>query len=77
MRIYLPQTQHALELPPNVELRHGSAQGTLRINDNRFWWQVVRAGFRLGRSHDTAKIRQTLPPARVPEFEQGYAAASA
>jgi hypothetical protein len=71
LRIYFPQTNVIFDLPPRVEIRSGSAPGILRINNNQFWWQLVRVGFRLGKVHDIDSLRRTIPPQYLDNFENG------
>lgn len=72
LRIYFPDSGYDLEFPPTVEVRPGNAPATLRINNNGYWWQLIRAGFRLGTSHSVQTIRSQVPPTYLPDFEAGY-----
>jgi len=74
LRIYLPEPGIDFELPVSVQLRAANAPDLVRINNNTFWWQLVRIGFRLGRTHLTETIRGTVPPAYSGAFEAGLAA---
>jgi hypothetical protein len=73
LRIYFPDKGHVLELPPTVNMLPGNAPGYLRVNNNTFWWQLVRAGFRLGTSHNLRIIRSHLPGKYLPDFDAGHA----
>ncbi len=73
LRIYFPDSGLNLEFPPTVDVRPGNAPRTLRINNNDFWWQLIRVGFRLGASHNTQTLRGGIPPRFVAEFDNGYA----
>jgi hypothetical protein len=70
LRIYFPDRLQPMELPPGIEIRSGSADGIVRINNNRFWWQLVRTGFRLGVKHDKKKIRDSIPPHFQGDFDR-------
>lgn len=61
LRIYFPKLDSNFDLPPEVEVRAGNEPGIQRINNNRFWWNLVTAGFRLGRAHEITKIRAGVP----------------
>ena len=61
LRIYFPEFDQAFDLPPGVEIRPGTNPGIFRINNNRFWWALVRLGFRLGKDHNVEQIRQNIP----------------
>ena len=51
--------------------RDGAAPGILRINNNQFWRRLVSIGFRLGKNHDIARIRSTIPPKFLSDFDAG------
>ena len=70
LRIYLPD-RNDLEFPPDVELRSGTASRTFRINNNNYWWQLVRVGFRLGTGHDVENIRESVPSDFRVNFDEG------
>jgi hypothetical protein len=72
LRIYFPDRSDPLELPPGVEIRSGKADGLIRINSNHLWWQLVRAGFRLGKQQHADAIRATIPAQFVGDFNEGY-----
>ncbi len=72
LRIYFPDSLRQLDLPARVEICEGNAPGISRINNNNFWWQLTRAGFRLGRNHWVEGIRQTVPPRYRQGFDRGY-----
>jgi hypothetical protein len=69
LRIYFPHRGPRLEFPPSVDVRDGHAPGMLRINNNDFWWKLVRIGFRLGSRHDIATIRASVPSKYLTAFE--------
>ena len=73
LRIYFPDKGHKIDLPAHAEIRPGNEAGVLRINNNRFWWQLVRAGFRLGVHHEVERIREGIPVKYQPDFEKGLA----
>ena len=60
-----------LEFPPAVQSRSGARAGTLRINNNQYWWQLVQVGFRLGTRHDVDRVRATVPPVFRTAFDDG------
>ena len=70
LRIYFPDRDD-VEFPLAVELRSGVASGTLRINNNHYWWQLVQVGFRLGTEHDVKKIRASVPAGFRTDFDKG------
>ena len=70
LRINFPERAD-LEFPANVETRAGANADTLRINNNSYWWQLVRVGFRLGTTHDADQIRASLPPDHRADYDQG------
>lgn len=61
LRLYYP-ARVGLEFPPNVHPRSGRSPDTCRINHNRYWWQLVTVGFRLGTNHDRNQIERNVPP---------------
>lgn len=71
LRIYFPETHSTFDLPPGVEVRAGHEATSVRINNNRFWWQLVGIGFRLGREHDVNRIRESIPSKNRPSFDAG------
>jgi hypothetical protein len=71
LRIYFPDSGRRLEFPSGVDVRGGHAPGMLRINNNDFWWKLVRVGFRLGSRHDVSTIRASIPPKYVTAFDAG------
>jgi hypothetical protein len=71
LRIYFPD-RHEVNLPDHIEVRSGSADDTVRINNNAFWWQLVRVGFRLGTRHDVNVIRASIPPQFHADFDRGF-----
>jgi hypothetical protein len=73
LRIYFPDGR-TVDFPPYVEVRPGNEAGVLRINNNRFWWLLVRSGFRLGVNHDLRRIREGVPPKYQADFERGFTA---
>jgi hypothetical protein len=72
LRIYFPDLGQQMEFPPGIDVRDGNEPGILRINNNHFWWQLVRAGFRLGTNHDLARLRQGIPAKCLGVFENGF-----
>ena len=70
LRIYLPDRDD-VEFPQDVKLVSGTALGTSRINNNNYWWQLVRVGFRLGTGHDVENIRASVPLDFRAEFDEG------
>lgn len=70
LRINFPDGR-PIELPPGIEVRSGSAAGVVRINNNRFWWELVRAGFRLGIQHNATAIRDSIPAKFRADFDRG------
>ena len=70
LRINFPDRAD-LTFPPAVQSRAGASPGTLRINNNQYWWQLVQVGFRLGTRHDVERIRATVPPAFQTAFDDG------
>lgn len=70
LRIYFPEGRN-LDLPDKIEIRAGSADGIHRINNNSFWWQLVRIGFRLGTLHLTNEIRDSIPQQFQANFDRG------
>ena len=73
LRIYLPDRDD-VEFPPGVELRSGRNPGTVRINNNNYWWQLVRVGFRLGTGHEVEHIRESVPLEFQADFDEGLGA---
>ena len=73
LRIYFPEWD-GVEFPPDLELRSGRNAGTVRINNNRYWWQLVRVGFRLDTRHDVENIRESVPPEFQADFDEGLGA---
>lgn len=71
LRIYFPDPLKQIDLPAGVELRQGNAPDILRINNNSFWWHLIRAGFRLGTVHDVARIKQSIPAQFYADFDAG------
>lgn len=71
LRIYFPGSGADLDLPPEVEVRPGNNAGVSRINNNSFWWNLVRVGFRLGRTHETDRIRESIPAQFQATFDAG------
>lgn len=71
LRIYFPEVKHNVDLPPGVDLKAGNEPGILRVNNNQFWWTLIKLGFRLGKQHDVAKIRSTIPPKFQTDFGAG------
>ena len=72
LRIYFPDPGRGLDLPSDVEIRSGSTPEVVRINNNGFWWRLIKVGFRLGRNHQIAEIRQRIPRQYQPDFDGGY-----
>jgi hypothetical protein len=72
LRIYFPDKGHKMDFPADVEVHPGNEPGVLRINNNRFWWQLVRAGFRLGLHHQIDRIREGVPIKYQSDFEGGF-----
>ena len=70
LRIYFPD-EDELVFPPSVQLKPGHRPGTLRINNNDYWWQLVRVGFRLGIGHDVDRIRESVPMVFRVHFDDG------
>ena len=70
MRIYFPERED-IEFPEDIDVRAGSAQGTFRINNNAYWWQLVRVGFRLGTHHRVDDIRESIPDQFRADFDRG------
>ena len=71
LRIYFPAVDD-LEFPPAVQPRTGTTPGSLRINNNHFWWRLVHLGFRLGTNHDTANIIATVPTRYQAAYNAGW-----
>jgi hypothetical protein len=71
LRIYLPAPPVGIDLPPDVDLRQADG-GLLRINNNNYWWSLVRIGFRLGRSHEKGKIQSSIAD---PSLQSTFASA--
>jgi hypothetical protein len=69
LRIYFPEPGPGFDLPPQIEIRPGNNPGIVRINNNWFWWTLVRIGFRLGTVHDVNMIRGHVPAGLRPTFE--------
>lgn len=67
LRIYFPR-RNGLELPPGIQATAGPAPNVRRINNNRYWWQLVRVGFRLGTEHDVDRIAASVPRRFSSEF---------
>jgi hypothetical protein len=72
LRIHFPERNQQVEFPPGVDVRDGNEPGMLRVNNNHLWWQLVRAGFRLGTEHDVARLRQSIPTKYLRDFENGF-----
>jgi hypothetical protein len=70
LRIYFPQ-RATIEIPAGIEVRTATTDGIVRINNNDFWRQLVRVGFRLGTQHQIAAIRNSIPAQFHADFEQG------
>lgn len=70
LRINFP-ARADLEFPPTVELRSGANPGTLRINNNQYWWSLVQVGFRLNLRNEVEGVRATVPSAFRTAFDDG------
>jgi len=71
LRIYFPTPNFNFFIGKNIEIRSGIVQGQSRINNNNLWMRLIRIGFRLGRNHDIEKIKATIPPDQIKNFEMG------
>ena len=70
LRIQFPNRDQ-LEFPSDVIVQPTSNPGTVRINNNDYWWQLVRVGFRLGSNHNVQTIRESVPAPFRAAFDEG------
>ena len=62
-----------LDFGPGVQVvvNPGQIDVSWRINNNAFWWSLLRLRFRMGNQQDLAGIRETIPPVYKREFDDG------
>ena len=67
-----------LEFGPNVNVVKDPANLDVswRINNNGFWWKLLKLGFEMGTSQDANRIRKNVPFQYREQFNKGYNAAS-
>ena len=71
LRIYFPNPPKDLDFGPGIEIRAGQNEGIKRVNNNGLWYKLVRIGFRVGERHDSAAIRNSIPPDKRYLFDEG------
>jgi len=67
-----------LEFGPNVNIVKDPANPDVgwRINNNGFWWKLLKLGFEMGTSQDANRVRKNVPFQYREQFNKGYNAAS-
>jgi hypothetical protein len=73
LRIYFPDGLCKIDVPDGIEVRSGSADKIVRINNNGLWWRLIGIGFRLGKHHAVASIQNTVPKEFLKAFNDGLA----
>jgi hypothetical protein len=79
LRIYFPKSivDDCFVLPAGVSVVKGFSPNEMRINDNGYWWSLVRdLGFRVGAPQDIASIRTRMPENLRTAFDEGIGALS-
>lgn len=72
LRIYIPIPENVtLSLAPDVIPRESPDPNVVRINNNAFWWRLVRIGFRLGLQHNVQAIEESIPLGYRKDFRLG------
>lgn len=67
-----------LDFGPDVHyvVNPASIGSSWRINNNGYWWRLVRQGFRMGTYQDFSYIKRNIPHLFTAKFDEGYANAS-
>ena len=67
-----------LEFGPTVNVVKDPANPDVgwRINNNGFWWKLLKLGFEMGTSQDANRVTKNVPFQYREQFNKGYNAAS-
>jgi hypothetical protein len=73
------QELDGLDFGPDVNVvSNPSSPGmSWRINNNGFWWRLLKLGFKMGSNQMVAEIRAHIPPQYRTDFDEGVRAAEA
>lgn len=73
-----PEEVDSLDFGPDVDIVGDPAKPEIswRINNNNFWWRLLKFGFDMGKRQNTNAIQAQIPRKYLMVFNQGYARAS-